>query len=1849
MAYIGSDIEKVLQAAETAFTQVVYKSGVPLTEFDLNFTGQVAQENLSRLLQQEIPSGFLIDPISCHEDFKTHPSYSNLVYFGDTLSPVWAHVNGWLIPLAGTFTDTLENQLRLYPAPASGSRFDFVFLEVWQSLVRPNPSNTNKPSEDAFYRFGNTQYGGTNISDDLVSDELGFETSRRVQIQYRIRVFGQGSGVGSEVAFDVYPEPLDDPNILGQGNAASPVGGFTFSNMRTSGDVGLWRAGDGDPTNTLNTVDGYVYAIPLCVIKRRNTQPFVHVNLAGNPNHEGSLNRNPSAVLLANPLAGVKAFTSLTLNQTLTHTTTGAVSVTGLSGSGLDDPEHDWDVTYIKIGGEIISISGVSTINNTITITQRGRFGTDAVGHSSGEVISFHSSHPEGLFADQITQDDIIDLRKSIAFDSLDSQKILAKNLISLLEGSLKTTWKTSLGAKGASLQEVSYLRKTHLGLNQVEEIDGPDGIRTVWSDAAALQQDITIMLDNEAELINGFTSVDFNSDIVWDVAPDFVPTGFMNHGGVVSDVWTNGSVIFLDTAGGDGLSGLRGSSGGEKVARLLAPKEYWKSIVAEEWQHPFSLRFPKYRAFEPPAESAFLDKHPGPMYPLREFNFETPFIVLGDLLHPSLKIENVPVSDLALVEVENAPSLFFFLEGGGGNSGVFTLDVGVNFNTLNGFYSLDSNGNFEDDPLKVATPLLNGTRTLYSLLTAGGTDTTGHSSELYVITYGDHESVNNNGAWKVIGAGTVGYTQFNAPNATSLILYPLDNDVRSIDATGNAVTVEFRTQDILAEGDGNVAVVLTDIGGRGDHRSKALRGVSPWSKTSLGDGGDYDNSLPDSGVTNRAALESKLILNMTAIYHPGRGGTARVPSKISKFARKGDHTGYLRQAPGLIDDTFEDQPRDEAFYDFSHLELWNRLPAKGLPAPKAKNKAVSSTSSGTLYGGNTVRSTEQSRESELFVDFGSKTLLFRPFRERLLTLTAISFVDRIGLDGAEECLFGDYSYADLEAKDAGALFTGTPTTGKNMAYAIPYEFMPRFGRQDIPYFNAVDETDRFLPGVNHLFVDNGDTSSSVFNIIGGANNNTGDSGVFSLFFRTNNPDDYTHFGTEIAAGVNVTGFYEARKTTDIDSVSLNAELAKIRSSDLEGSFKGIQLPPYLGIARLYGVYEIKDFKAKGGETYEADRVTPVADPPINLLRTDVSKQTLYIMNGGASDKTENADDHTYIIPSHILDLTRIPADPEESHEGWQSDSVFEDFDYVVECVVFGFARGFINKNNYVMIRNHNGDGDQISDSDVQNTIDGLQISPRMVVPCPAGNNHDFFVSYVRNVYQGDPFMSRGGGARVNSDYEPVYGGVDPSDVEDYAALIQFDEEGSAISTPKKRGFEVLASLDFYTSLGTGGIGGATYPSTPTDIGRLASPTDLTKGSVVTRAFTEGQKSSRIRSGVTLVGKNTDYFGVTNYLSYFVDPVDPEYPNVLHYTTLVFTLPTGKYTYYIVQGDHIDDFQTANPGVEDEFIIDPGADDITLGAALENVQIALMQSDFLKSYISIVLSPSQEPFLIFYSRIKGAAGNEMMLEIKHTNSIVFESFLYLLDGPVHPSTIKNVQDPFIFLRRTFFSGGYDIPVNGGNGNLPISLNGMTERLPLGLFFKDYHFIGEALLGGRSSPFEVRQSSVNPPQGIIPLNQDGFEYSLFLGKPGDKIVLCDSKINQFDSVDTYRVHRGSACYAASGDSPGAPITWRMTTFEAFQNPILKSCILAGKALLVKNSTESPFETPASYGNEIQMIVITSVVVKNGSNEVVIQGSISPSGYGEGYAACDRYLIQGRPTIKRSSAVDLEVVPAPHIEE
>jgi hypothetical protein len=258
---------------------VVFEAGKPVLDKELNLS-QDLDIGAAQLALRAMPSGWL------SSDFLNTSSASSGIFIDPAgVALTWvgpegvALVNGWVLNV--TNTDVVGgNQLPLPTGPigVGTKRTDIIVLEVWRCLLSASPSTVGKSQTGRIWAYGNVKVPAgsdaiLNYTDDILDTNVGSESTKRVQLQYRLRIV-------QDVDLFAYPNGLDDPTVMARTvppTAATPDGNatlFAYSNQSSSGDSGLWRAGDGNPLNSLGTVDGYMYAIPLLAMFRRNTTAF---------------------------------------------------------------------------------------------------------------------------------------------------------------------------------------------------------------------------------------------------------------------------------------------------------------------------------------------------------------------------------------------------------------------------------------------------------------------------------------------------------------------------------------------------------------------------------------------------------------------------------------------------------------------------------------------------------------------------------------------------------------------------------------------------------------------------------------------------------------------------------------------------------------------------------------------------------------------------------------------------------------------------------------------------------------------------------------------------------------------------------------------------------------------------------------------------------------------------------------------------------------------------------------------------------------------------------------------------------------------------------------------------------------------------------------------------------------------------------------------------------------------------------------------------------------------------------------------------------------------------------------
>jgi hypothetical protein len=271
----GSGQPRVLNTEDRSLDSVVFQYKTPPLSSEWNLINQIGNQKVKDFIGSSTASGWLsagsvksLDKVGASEsDARNGDVFTSVGYNANTFKMmsdgegVTAIVNGWPICVKGYNYSGTDNLIELDPPTADSYRYDFVYLEVWKKLIGEN---------DPVYPNGNVT--ATPYSDnELVYDVVGVETTKRVQIQYRIRSkkldtvsnFKEGFDLGS----NVYP--------IGGRTSEYAFPSYKFT-AKGSSDPGLYISGDGSPQSQeiLNTVDGYVYAIPMFMVYRRKQGSF---------------------------------------------------------------------------------------------------------------------------------------------------------------------------------------------------------------------------------------------------------------------------------------------------------------------------------------------------------------------------------------------------------------------------------------------------------------------------------------------------------------------------------------------------------------------------------------------------------------------------------------------------------------------------------------------------------------------------------------------------------------------------------------------------------------------------------------------------------------------------------------------------------------------------------------------------------------------------------------------------------------------------------------------------------------------------------------------------------------------------------------------------------------------------------------------------------------------------------------------------------------------------------------------------------------------------------------------------------------------------------------------------------------------------------------------------------------------------------------------------------------------------------------------------------------------------------------------------------------------------------------
>jgi hypothetical protein len=279
--YFGPGQPRVLDVSDRSLDQVVFQQTRPPLTSEWNLINQIGDFKSQQNIQTSLPSGWLkvgtvqdigVTGISTSEaSARSGQVLTSLTYGSNNFKLICrdttnvAVINGW--PFVVQTNLGITDIIMQLPGFTSLYRYDVIFLEVWKKLV----SYT-----DLLYTYGNVDAGAF-PDNEILWSAVGAESTKRVQLQYRIRTSPNSNPTGWVWNTSSYPDGLGQSDVYAVGG--NPDGSYTSYSFTNAGeqDIGLYIAGDGSSTaqTELNTVDGYVYAIPMFMIYRRGYTPLV--------------------------------------------------------------------------------------------------------------------------------------------------------------------------------------------------------------------------------------------------------------------------------------------------------------------------------------------------------------------------------------------------------------------------------------------------------------------------------------------------------------------------------------------------------------------------------------------------------------------------------------------------------------------------------------------------------------------------------------------------------------------------------------------------------------------------------------------------------------------------------------------------------------------------------------------------------------------------------------------------------------------------------------------------------------------------------------------------------------------------------------------------------------------------------------------------------------------------------------------------------------------------------------------------------------------------------------------------------------------------------------------------------------------------------------------------------------------------------------------------------------------------------------------------------------------------------------------------------------------------------------
>ena len=249
---VSTGVSRKLDPTNRSFVMALFQQAKPPLDSEVNLLQQIQNHLRAEMFRNIISSGIL--SMTCYAGVT---DVKNCIRLENTV----AVVDGYVLGINGSNRSDSLSDIVFPESPYTGSREDLAFLEVWFQEVAP--SGSKEDDDENVYKYGGKDSG--TLTNDLEDSIAGAETTRRVQLRWKIRTV-------SDIDFTTYPKGIDNATrVKARGNSSSDTS-YSFS-LKTGN---LYVAGDGssDSCTSLGCIDGYVFAIPLFRVHRRNQTSY---------------------------------------------------------------------------------------------------------------------------------------------------------------------------------------------------------------------------------------------------------------------------------------------------------------------------------------------------------------------------------------------------------------------------------------------------------------------------------------------------------------------------------------------------------------------------------------------------------------------------------------------------------------------------------------------------------------------------------------------------------------------------------------------------------------------------------------------------------------------------------------------------------------------------------------------------------------------------------------------------------------------------------------------------------------------------------------------------------------------------------------------------------------------------------------------------------------------------------------------------------------------------------------------------------------------------------------------------------------------------------------------------------------------------------------------------------------------------------------------------------------------------------------------------------------------------------------------------------------------------------------